>query len=495
MPMFSLQNHKFLFVSNNEPTTLPMSRQSAQQSPTQMESTPVVLGPRNCLKLLLFVLHILIISAATDLLPTEALPTKSGYLPVNQTTNSAIFYTFYEAQTPMISSSSGLSQIPLLIWLQGGPGCSSMLGNFYELGPWRISRTQNGRHLTLQPNSGSWNRLFGLLFLDNPIGVGFSIASTPQDIPTNQHTVSKHLFAAITAFVALDPQLFKSRPIYITGESYAGKYVPAIGYYIVKKNAHLPASKQLNLGGVAIGNGLTDPVTQVATHAANAYFSGLINEKQKTQLEKLQNEAVQLTKNANWSLATDSRNALLNFLQSMTGLATLYDYRRQIPYETSLVTEFLSQSEVKKSLGVNESMVYEECSDVVGAVLHADVMKSVKYMVEFLVKNSKVMLYQGFCDLRDGVVSTEAWVRKMKWEGIDKFMEAERKVWRVNGELAGYVQKWANLSHVVVLAAGHLVPTDQPLNSQAMVEDWVLERGVFANQQVHNPSLDLQGVI
>ena len=160
----------------------------------------------------------------------------------------------------------------------------------------------------------------------------------------------------------------------------------------------------------------------------------------------------------------------------------MYDYRRQIAYETSLVTEFLSQSKVKKSLGVNESMVYEECSDVVGAVLHADVMKSVKYMVEFLVKNSKVMLYQGFCDLRDGVVSTEAWVRKMKWEGMDKFMEAERKVWRVNGELAGYVQKWASLSHVVVLAAGHFVPTDQPLNSQAMVEDWVLERGVFANQ-------------
>lgn len=369
-----------------------------------------------------------------------------------------------------------------------------MLGNFFELGPWRVSHKQNVEHIMLEPNSGSWNRLFGLLFLDNPIGVGFSIASTPEEIPRNQHTVAKHLFAAITSFVALDSS-FKSRPIYFTGESYAGKYVPAIGYYILKKNSQLPASKRVNLAGVAIGNGLTDPITQVATHAVNAYFSGLINEKQKTQLEKLQSEAVVLTKNGSWTKATDARNGLLHLLQTMTGLATLYDFRRLIPYETSLVATFLQHPDVKKSLGVNESMVYEECSDVVGTALHEDVMKSVKYMVEYLVKNSKVLLYQGQCDLRDGVVSTEAWVKKMKWAGIGKFMEAERKVWRVNGELAGYVQKWGSLSHAVVLGAGHLVPTDQAVNSQAMIEDWVLERAVFANEQLEKLSLDFHGVI
>ncbi|KAL6969942.1 Serine carboxypeptidase-like 50 [Sarracenia purpurea var. burkii] len=455
-----------------------------------MESTS-----QSFLKLLLFlsVLHYLppfSPATSTALLPGDALPTKSGYLSVNSATGSAIFYTFYEAQSP----NSSLSQTPLLLWLQGGPGCSSMIGNFYELGPWRVSVKQNVEQIALEPNSGSWNRLFGLLFLDNPIGVGFSIASTAQEIPRDQNAVAKHLFAAISSFIALDPS-FKSRPIYVTGESYGGKYIPAIGYYILKKNAHLPASKQLNLAGVAIGNGLTDPVTQVATHAANAYFSGLINEKQKTQLEKLQNIAVELTKKGNWSAATDSRNGILKSLQNMTGLATLYDFRRQIPYETSLVTKFLRQPEVRKSLGANESILYEECSDAVEAALHPDVMKSVKYMVEFLVKSSKVLLYQGQCDLRDGVVSTEAWVKKMKWEGIGEFMAAERKVWRVNGELAGYVQKWRSLSHAVVLGAGHLVPTDQAVNSQAMIEDWVLEKGSFANEQIKNLSRKIRTVI
>ena len=203
-------------------------------------------------------------SKPTPSFPKEALPTKHGYLPISPTSTSSIFYAFYEAQ----NSTLPLSQTPLLIWLQGGPGCSSMIGNLYELGPWRITES-----LTLQRNLGAWNRVFGLLFLDSPIGTGFSVASTTQEIPTDQIGVAKHLFAAITRFVQLDP-LFKHRPVYITGESYAGKYVPAIGYYILEKNANLKISERVNLAGVAIGDGLTDPETQVVSHAVNAYYVG-----------------------------------------------------------------------------------------------------------------------------------------------------------------------------------------------------------------------------
>ncbi|XP_020201839.1 serine carboxypeptidase-like 50 [Cajanus cajan] len=421
-----------------------------------------------------FFLFPLLVSVSESIhsFPKEALPTKHGYLPISSTSTSAIFYAFYEAQ----NSTLPLSQTPLLIWLQGGPGCSSMLGNLYELGPWRVTES-----LTLKPNPGAWNRIFGLLFLDSPIGTGFSVASTTQEIPTDQNAVANHLFAAITRFVQLDPA-FKHRPIYITGESYAGKYVPAIGYYILNKNANLGVSERVNLAGVAIGDGLTDPETQVATHALNAYYVGLINERQKNVLEKAQLEAVRLTQLGNWSEATDARSKVLTMLEDMTGLATLYDYTRKVPYQDDLVEQFLNIAEVKKALGVNESFVYEVCSEVVGAALHADVMKSVKYMVEYLVRRSRVLLYQGEYDLRDGVVQSEVWVKTMKWEGIEGFLNAERKIWKVNGGIAGYVQKWKSLTNVVVLGAGHLLPTDKAVNSQAMIEDWVLERGLFKNK-------------
>ncbi|XP_051130058.1 serine carboxypeptidase-like 50 [Andrographis paniculata] len=443
---------------------------------TTMASPP----PQSLLRLplLLFLLTTLALSSASatanSVYPKEALPTKSGYLRVNSTTRSSIFYTFYEAQNP--TSPSSLPQTPILIWLQGGPGCSSMLANFFELGPWLLNQDA-----VLHPNPASWNKMFGLLFLDNPIGTGFSIAASPQEIPRNQFDVARHLFTALREFVALDSS-FRTRPIYITGESYAGKYLPALGYYILKQNPLLPRASRINLAGVAIGNGLTDPEIQVATHAVNCYNLGLINEKQMAQLEKLQSETIGLIRRERWGEAGDARNRVLNTLTNMTGLATLYDFRRLTPYPNRVVVRFLNNAEVKRALGVEESAVFQLCSPEVGDALHDDVMKSVRFMVEFLVRETRVLLYQGQADLRDGVMSTLSWVRMMRWEGIRGFLEAERKVWREGegGGLAGYVQRWEKLSHVVVMNAGHLVPTDQPANSQAMIQDWVLEKGLFA---------------
>ncbi|KAK4405483.1 Serine carboxypeptidase-like 50 [Sesamum angolense] len=399
------------------------------------------------LLLLLSILAVLRHSAASTSYPKEALPTKSGYLTVNSTTGSAIFYSFYEAQN------STLSQTPILIWLQGGPGCSSMLANLFEIGPWLVNQ-----ELSLEPNPSSWNKIFGLLFLDNPIGTGFSIAASPEEIPRNQYDVAKHLIIAINNTWILHSE----------------------------EECCFAKGSRVNLAGVAIGNGLTDPEIQVATHAVNCYNLGLINEKQTTLLEKVQSEAIGYVRKGDWNEATNARNRVLGTMTNMTGLATLYDFRRLTPYPNRVVVKFLNDVEVKRALGVNESMVFELCSKAVGDALHNDVMKSVRYMVEFLVKRTKVLLYQGQCDLRDGVMSTLSWVKKMKWEGIHEFLEAERKIWRVDGMLAGYVQKWENLSHVVVLNAGHLVPTDQPVNSQVMIQDWLLERGLFAAEKTEN---------
>ncbi|KAG9447506.1 hypothetical protein H6P81_013634 [Aristolochia fimbriata] len=411
--------------------------------------------------------------------PKAALPTKSGYLPVNTSSGSAIFFAFYEAQQP----SSPLTQTPLVVWLQGGPGCSSMTGNFFEIGPWLVKSDPHGpNNLTLVPNPASWNRLFGLIFVDNPIGAGFSYAASPEEIPRDQSTVAKHLLIAFTSFLSANPT-FSSRPIYITGESYAGKYVPAFGYYLLKQNSGLPPSRRINLQGIAIGNGLTHPVTQVTVHAVTAYFSGLINGKQQAQLEQLQNEAARLAREEKWREAWVARNRVLDTLREMTGLPTLLDFRRKKNYETQLVTDLLQSEDVKKALGAKTDIVFVECSGVVGDALSEDVMMSVKYMVEELVKKSKVLLYQGQFDLQDGVASSEAWIEQMEWEELEKFLLAERKVWEVNGVLSGYVQRWGSFTHAAVLGAGHLVPADQRLSSQAMIEDWILERGLFSNEK------------
>ncbi|KAF6158477.1 hypothetical protein GIB67_022074 [Kingdonia uniflora] len=208
-------------------------------------------------------------------------------------------------------------------------------------------------------NPGPWNNLFGVVFPDNPIGAGFGIASTTDEIPKDEKTVAKHFFVALTALIKLNPS-FKSRPIYINGESYAGKYVPAIGYTCVA-----------------------------------AYYSGLINTRQMLELENVQSETVNLIEKGKWSEATDVCRRVLHMLQNMTGLATLYDFRRKMPYGTKLVQKVLNIEEVQKVLSIQKSKLWKGCSGVVNSALRGDVMKSVKFMVEELVKHTRVLLYQG----------------------------------------------------------------------------------------------------
>ncbi|KAF3339950.1 serine carboxypeptidase-like 50 [Carex littledalei] len=311
---------------------------------------------------------------------------------------------------------------------------------------------------------------------------GFSVAKSTSDIPHDQSTVASHLWAALQSFIASDAS-FRSRPLYLTGESYAGKYVPSIGYYILKQNAIVLSRLIINLKGVAIGNGLTHPVVQVATYANSAYFTGLINVKQKVYMEILQDEAVKLTLAEKWDDASDARATILNYLQNVTGLATLYDMTKSKPYQTEVLSVFLNKQEVQEALGVTEKIRWEECSDQVDEAFHADIMKSTKYMVEELVRKTRVLLYQGIYDLQDGVVSTEAWMRQMNWDGLEEFLEAKRKVWKVDGELFGYVQRFMNLSHAVISGSGHLVPTDRGSSAQAMIEDWVMQKGLFGSSE------------
>ncbi|XP_066366833.1 serine carboxypeptidase-like 50 [Miscanthus floridulus] len=417
-------------------------------------------------------------AGAPVVFPKEATPTKSGYLPIPPA-NASLFFAFYEATDPVTPPAS----TPLLLWLQGGPGCSSLLGNFFELGPYFV----NPDGETLSRNPFAWNRRFGLLFIDSPLGTGFSAAPSPADIPTNQSVIAAHILAALQSFYALDPTLgLRARPLFLTGESYAGKYVPAAGAHILDANAALPEALRVNLRGVAIGNGLTHPVAQVATHADSVYFLGLVNARQRRELESLQSEAVSLTLAERWVAAADARGRVLSRLQNMTGLATLYDYAKQRAYATDAVGTFLNRAEAKSALGARGDVAWAECSDAVFEAMYGDVMRSVRPQVESLLRRgrraTRVLLYQGVRDLRDGVVSTEAWLAGVRWDGLRAFLDAQRAVWRTgDGELAGYVQRSGALAHVVVYGAGHLVPADNGRAAQEMIEGWVLGTGLFGS--------------
>lgn len=177
-------------------------------------------------------------------------PSYSGYLTVNKEYNSNLFFWFF----PALNSHS--SDTPIMLWLQGGPGSSSLFGLFSEIGPITIDANGN-----IQSREITWNKNYHLIFIDNPVGTGFSFTSDNRGFARSQDDVARDLYSALTQFFELFSD-YATNPFYVTGESYAGKYVPSITYKIHLENQNPQVKVKINLQGMTIGDGLTDPFNQ-----------------------------------------------------------------------------------------------------------------------------------------------------------------------------------------------------------------------------------------
>ena len=141
----------------------------------------------------------------------------SGYLDITE--GKHYFYWFVESQKDPENA-------PVVLWLNGGPGCSSLFGNLGENGPFRVNA--DGKTLVLNPHS--WNTVANVIYLESPVSVGFSYKDDKKYHNTDKSTAEdNHL--ALEAFFEKFPNL-KKNPFYITGESYAGVYIPMLAQQI-----------------------------------------------------------------------------------------------------------------------------------------------------------------------------------------------------------------------------------------------------------------------
>ncbi len=199
-------------------------------------------------------------------------PSYSGYFTVNKAFNSNMFFVYTEAE-------DDAPDTPVVLWLNGGPGLSSLHGFFLENGPFKIVDNQ------LVKNEFSWHRKAHMLYIDNPIGSGFSFTENPKGYSTDQASISANLYSALVQFFTLFPTL-KSRKFYLSGQSYAAKYIPPLGILIHQKNRKFP-QQQINFKGVMLGNGFWDPYSQIV-FSEFYYQLGLVDNIVKKKLESVE---------------------------------------------------------------------------------------------------------------------------------------------------------------------------------------------------------------
>ncbi|KDP37688.1 hypothetical protein JCGZ_06345 [Jatropha curcas] len=196
----------------------------------------------------------------------------AGYVTINERQQRALFYYFVEAERDTASK-------PLVLWLNGGPGCSSLgAGAFSEHGPFRPSGKGN-----LVRNEYSWNKEANIIYLESPVGVGFSYSANASFYDSVNDTITaQDNFIFMQKWFIKFPE-YRNRDLFIAGESYAGHYVPQLAELVVQSGL------QFNLKGIALGNPLLD-FSRDSNSRGDYYWShGLISDSTHQLLNSICN--------------------------------------------------------------------------------------------------------------------------------------------------------------------------------------------------------------
>jgi len=397
----------------------------------------------------------------------------SGYLTVNRADcGSNMFFWYFPAKY-------GGENTPTLLWLQGGPGGTSLFGLFTENGPYVVTQD-----MMLEERFTSWALTNNVIYIDNPVGTGYSFTQKDECYATNQLQVADDLYDALQQFFTMFPAL-RTNDFYVTGESYAGKYVPAISYklYTEQKAVSSDPDQVIQFKGMAIGDGLCDPVT-MTDYGDFLFGIGLIDEADRDYFQNVSQLIVQSINNDNTQLAFQLFDDLLNgdltghasYFANVTGYNYYFNYLvTEGPKDMEYYNDFVQLADTRRSIHVGD-MTWHDGS-VVETHLLKDVMRSdVKPWIEELIDQGyKVMIYNGLMDVIVAWPLTESFIASMKWNGAEDYLKAQRVQWKLGGgQLAGYAKEVGNFTQVVIRNAGHMVPYDQPKAAFDLINRFVV---------------------
>lgn len=327
----------------------------------------------------------------------------SGYFTVNTTFSRNLFFWYFPAEENPATS-------PVKIWLQGGPGASSMFGLLMEHGPFQLA--SNGS-LIMRPYR--WTRNHHVIYIDSPAGTGFSFPD-PGNRPVDEQEISTDLHNFLQQFFQLFPDI-SGNNFYVAGESYAGYMVPSTAYAI--HNNKPSAKVKINLKGLLIGDGIV---------------------------------------NLQWGPSSDFCKQIgLPFFA-----CEAYNYVYGSP-DLSDIQAFLNKDLIQERIHVGEIPFFAMNDNIFAQVASAgDLHFKLNPILSDLLQHYSILYYYGQLDSVCPYPYAEQFISGLNWSGSSEYLKAKRVHWNVEGDLAGYIRTGGNLSLALVRNAGHMVPSDQP---------------------------------
>ncbi|KAH6714630.1 Alpha/Beta hydrolase protein [Leptodontidium sp. MPI-SDFR-AT-0119] len=408
----------------------------------------------------------------------------AGYLDIDKGDKHIFFWAFESRNKPLSE--------PVILWLTGGPGCSGTgAGALVELGPCRIE-TEN----TTVSNPYSWNNNATVIFIDQPLNVGFSYSSQPI---TNLHdaTVDTHNFLLLL-FAAFP--ILQTLPFYISGESYGGSWVPSLATQIVDsqsgpfgtlaQQALSPPPARISLKGISLGNAALSDLDQwkgfypTGCSGAAPLFNSSVCEK----MAEHQPRCDRLLS----SCGVSSQDpiicqAALDFCRETSVYAILdtglnpYDFRKRCegPMCYRIIdtaTAYLNNAKIQEQLGVGSGFNFVQCnSDISRDFIAAGDQNrpSAKLVGRLLDHGLKVLVYVGNQDWLCNAAGVRSGVHELAWNGQSVFRVQEEQAWLVDGKVAGSMKVVGDLSFVEVFDAGHMVPLDKGHEASVLLNTWI----------------------
>ncbi|XP_011030308.1 PREDICTED: serine carboxypeptidase-like 18 isoform X2 [Populus euphratica] len=398
---------------------------------------------------------------------------ETGYIGVGELEAVQLFYYFVESERSPKDD-------PLVLWLTGGPGCSALSGFIYEIGPlsFDYAKSSGGGKPVLALNPYSWTKIANIIFVDAPVGTGFSYSTTWEGYDVSDTLSAAETYEFLRKWLVDHPK-FLTNPLYVAGDSYSGIVAPIIVQEISDGN-EVGRQPTMNLKGYVLGNPVTDDEIDTNSRVPFAYLKALISDKLYECIGtvftgQILEPACKSVSPKPVALKWDPRFLIADD-------ADILLPRPRVPgqwcrsYNHVYIYGWANDETVRDALHIRKGTIkdWRRCNKTLA--YSYNVKSTVDYHRNLTKKPYRALIYSGDHDMTIPYIGTHEWI-----ESLNLTIKYDWEPWFVDGQVAGYAMLYADnaqeyitydLTFATVKGGGHTAPEYRPEQCFAMMDRW-----------------------